>query len=104
MNKRFLSVLVFALVVSAAASLILYQVISSRLLNDKASAMTRLLVASRKLEVGTLIKESDLTMADWGGPVPETVCRTARTLSDRLGWLDEPAAISGQRIDNVKIA
>jgi len=41
---------------------------------------------------------------DWGGPVPETLCRTARTLSDRLGWLDEPAAISGQCIDDVKIA
>jgi len=101
MNKRFLSVLVFALVVSAAASLILYQVISSRLLNDKSSAMTRLLVASRKLEVGTLIKESDLTMADWGGPVPEG---SVKTPEDALGRGVVQPIVSGEPILESRIA
>jgi len=101
MNKRFLSVLVFALVVSAAASLILYQVISSRLLNDKSSTMTRLLVASRKLDIGTLIKESDLTMADWGGPVPEG---SVKTPEDALGRGVVQQIVAGEPILESRIA
>lgn len=83
MNKRFLSVLIFALVVSAGASFILYQVISTRLASNQASAATRLLVAARNLEVGALIKESDLTMTDWGGPVPEGALKTPEDALNR---------------------
>ena len=101
MNKRFLSVLVFALVVSAAASLILYQVISTRLLNDKASATTRLLVAAHKLDIGTLIKESDLTMADWGGPVPDG---SVKTPEDALGRGVVQQIVGGEPILESRIA
>ena len=101
MNKRFLSVLVFALVVSAAASLILYQVISARLASDQAAATTRLLVAGRNLEVGALLKESDLTMTDWGGTVPEGAIRTPE---DALGRGVVQAIYSGEPILESRIA
>jgi len=101
MNKRFLSVLVFALVVSAAASLILYQVISARLTSDAATATSRLLVAAKKLDVGTLIKESDLTMADWGGPVPEGAVKTPE---DALGRGVVQQIVGGEPILESRIA
>ena len=101
MNKRFLSVLVFALVVSAGASLILYQVISARLSSDAAAATTRLLVAARKLDVGTLIKESDLTMTDWGGPVPEG---SVKTPEDALGRGVVQQIVAGEPILEARIA
>jgi pilus assembly protein CpaB len=70
MNKRFVSVLIFALVVSAAASLILYRMISAQLAANATQAANRVLVAARPLEIGALIKETDVRVADWGGPVP----------------------------------
>jgi pilus assembly protein CpaB len=101
MNKRFLSVLVFALVVSAAASFVLYQVISARLASDRAAATTRLLVAARNLEVGALIKESDLTMTDWGGPVPEG---SVKTPEDALNRGVVQAIFAGEPILESRIA
>jgi pilus assembly protein CpaB len=69
MNQRLFSVLIFAFVVSAGASLLLYRLIASRVANAKPSATTQVIVAARNLELGTLIKESDLRMGDWSGPI-----------------------------------
>lgn len=70
MNKRLISVLVFALVVSAAASYILYRVISAQFAANKNAPTNRVLVATHNLENGALIKDVDVKMIDWGGPVP----------------------------------
>jgi pilus assembly protein CpaB len=69
-NKRLLSVLIFALVVSAAASYILYRVISVQFEANKNAPANRVLVATHNLENGALIKDVDVKMVDWGGPVP----------------------------------
>lgn len=70
MNKRLISVLLFALVVSAAASYILYRVISTQFANNQKAPTNRVLIATHNLENGALIKDVDVRMADWGGPVP----------------------------------
>src|SRR5262249_54420227 len=70
MNKRLLSVLVFALVVSAAASFLVYRLLSAQLALSAKAAATRVVVASHNLPNGALIKDVDVKMADWGGPVP----------------------------------
>ncbi len=70
MNKRLLSVLVFALVVSAAASFLVYRLLSAQLALSAKAAATRVVVASHNLPNGALIKDADVKMADWGGPVP----------------------------------
>ncbi len=70
MNKRLLSVLIFALVVSAAASLLLYRVISSEMTAHATAPGTSLLVASHTLELGELIKEGDVKVAEWAGSIP----------------------------------
>jgi pilus assembly protein CpaB len=69
-NKRLVSVLIFALVVSAAASYILYRVISTQFANNQKAATNRVLVATHNLDSGALVKEEDVKMTDWGGPVP----------------------------------
>jgi pilus assembly protein CpaB len=71
MNKRLLSVLAFALVISAVASVVLYRLISSKLADSNKPASTQVAVASRDLEIGTLIKEGDLKIVDWSGPQPK---------------------------------
>ena len=70
MNQRLFSVLIFAFVVSAGASLLLYRLIASRVTATAKQPTTQVLVAARTLELGTLIRDSDLKMADYGGTVP----------------------------------
>ncbi len=73
MNKRLISVLVFALVVSAGASYILYRVISTQLAASKNAPTNRVLVATHSLENGALIKDTDVKIVDWAGPIPTGV-------------------------------
>lgn len=71
MNKRFVAVLVFAFIVASGASLLLYRLMSSRQPTAKADqSAVKIVLAAHNLEVGTLIKESDLKLADWSGSVP----------------------------------
>jgi len=70
MNQRLLSVLIFAFVVSAGASLLLYRLIASRVTANAKQPTTQIIVASRNLDLGTLIRESDLRASDWSGPLP----------------------------------
>jgi pilus assembly protein CpaB len=70
MNQRLFSVLIFAFVVSAGASLLLYRLINSRVTANAKQPVPQVLVAGRNLELGTLIRESDLKMVDFGGTLP----------------------------------
>jgi pilus assembly protein CpaB len=72
MNKRLLSVLIFAFLVSAGASVALYQLIASRVTvnaNVRAPA-PQVLVAARNMEIGSLIKDTDFKMLEWPGALP----------------------------------
>jgi pilus assembly protein CpaB len=71
MNKRLLSVLAFALVISVVASVVLYRLISTKLVSSAKASTTQIAVASRDLEIGTLIRDGDLKLSDWGGPQPK---------------------------------
>jgi pilus assembly protein CpaB len=76
MNKRFLSVLLFAVVVAGLASLVLYLQIRSRLNIEPEKASTQLVVATRQLEIGTVIKEGDVKTVPWSGDVPQGALTT----------------------------
>ncbi len=72
MNKRFISVLIFAVIVAGGATLLFYRLISSRLsAAPKPVATTEVTVAARDLVVGTLIRDTDLTTAAWPGSIPQ---------------------------------
>jgi len=62
MKKRLLSVLAFALVVSAGAAFVLYQLISSRVQASAPKPVTaRIFVAAHDLEMGSMVQEKDVT-------------------------------------------
>jgi pilus assembly protein CpaB len=70
MNQRFISVLVFAFVVAGCASLLLYRLTVSHGSAQAAPATAKALVASRNLELGAIIKDSDVKDAPWAGALP----------------------------------
>ncbi len=72
MKQRLIIVFVFALVVSAVASILLYRVIASQMSVAKAAKPPdQVLVAARSLAIGDLIKDGDVKIADWGGTIPQ---------------------------------
>jgi pilus assembly protein CpaB len=69
-KQRLVFVVLFALVVSGAASAVLYRLISAQLAASKVAANTKVVVATHNLASGDLIKDVDVKIADWNGPVP----------------------------------
>jgi pilus assembly protein CpaB len=76
MNKRLLGVLVFAFVVSAGASLLLYRLIVTRINAQSGPPSRKLFVAVKDLNVGAMVREQDLKEVDWTGPVPANAIAT----------------------------
>ena len=71
MNKRFVGVLTFAFLVAAGASLVLYRVLINRTAAAKPTvAMAQVALATKDLEVGSVVKEEDVKVADWPGAIP----------------------------------
>jgi pilus assembly protein CpaB len=69
-KQRLVFVVLFALVVSGAASAVLYRLISAQLAANKVAESTKVVVATHNLSGGDLIKDVDVRIADWNGPVP----------------------------------
>jgi pilus assembly protein CpaB len=70
MNKRFVGVLLFATIVATVASLLLYRLLINRPQPAKAASTTQIVLASRDIDVGTVLKEEDVKLSDWPGVVP----------------------------------
>lgn len=69
MNKRFLAVLGFALVVSLIASTIVYQLIAGRMMSQAKASGAKILVASHDINVGAMLKAEDVKAVDWSGEI-----------------------------------
>jgi pilus assembly protein CpaB len=83
MNKRFIGVLIFAFMVATAGGLITYKSLMSRSQAAKAAAPSvQVVLASKDLELGTVLKEGDLDLADWSGALP---AGSTNKLSDLYG-------------------
>jgi pilus assembly protein CpaB len=70
MNRRFLSVLLFAFAVAAGASLMLYRLLAHRIEAKPAPPPQQVILAARNLDPGTLIKDQDLKIGAWSGVLP----------------------------------
>jgi pilus assembly protein CpaB len=71
MNKRFVAVLIFAFFVATGASMTLYRLTSNRSQPARAPVPTvKLVLASRDLELGTILRDGDLVLTDWPGEAP----------------------------------
>ena len=71
MNKRLLSVLLFALVVAGLATLLFYRLMAGRMSTETKPVTTQVFVAARNLGTGTLLRDADVTLAPWAGAIPQ---------------------------------
>lgn len=101
MNKRLLSVLAFALVISAVASWVLYRLIVTKLSANAKPAIAQVVVASHNLELGTLLKDSDVKLVDWNGPEPKGALGSS---SDAIGRGVVAAIYEGEPILETRLA
>ena len=69
MSKRFISVLIFAFVVAAGASVLVYR-LASRMNTSAKQETAQVMLAARDLPVGTMIGETDLKKGAWSGSLP----------------------------------
>lgn len=85
MNRRLLTILLCALVVSAGASYLVYRLVGSRVAarTQPQDHLTRVVLAARNLDIGTLIGANDVKMGDWAGVVPAGVALKAETVVGR---------------------
>jgi pilus assembly protein CpaB len=71
MNRRFVTVLAFAFAVAAIATLLFYRLVAGRLSStQKPEGTSKVLVASRNLTVGALLRDVDIRDREWLGSVP----------------------------------
>src|SRR5437773_1864895 len=83
MNKRFVGVLTFAFMVALGASLVLYRVLVNRPASAAPTATVQIALAARDLELGTVLKETDIKLAAWSGPVPVGATKRVEDLVGR---------------------
>jgi pilus assembly protein CpaB len=77
MNKRLVAVFAFALAVAGITSFALYRLLLTHVAAPaRPVSMTKLVVASHDLQVGALIRDSDLAEVSINGPVPNQAIRT----------------------------
>lgn len=69
MNRnRMLLIAVVALLLSAGVTFLVYRVLQARL--QPAQVTTKIVVAAKKIELGTLIKKEDIKLVDWPKATP----------------------------------
>lgn len=83
MNRRLATIIVLALFVATIASFLVYRMVQVRLSAQAVSGTNKIIVASKTLETGALIREADLTYASWVGPVPKGFGRTPKDFAGR---------------------
>jgi pilus assembly protein CpaB len=70
MNRRISTILFLAFLVAAGSSYLVYR-IAGRQMHPTQAHTTRIMVAARDLEIGTLIHDADLATGEWGGVPPK---------------------------------
>src|SRR5579863_5486921 len=82
MNRRFISVLLFAFVVAGGASMVLYKLVIGRINTSAPAPTSSILVATKNLDLGALIEPGDVRVAVWPGTPPQGAILKA---ADALG-------------------
>ena len=83
MNNRLLTILALALIVATGTSYVVYQLVRNRIAAATVPASNQIVVAAHNLELGTLIKESDLGVGTWVGSLPKGFARSPKELVGR---------------------
>lgn len=69
MQRRLITVILFALIAALVSSTVLYKVISANSTNAGSQSATEVLVATHDLEAGTLVRQADVRSIEWRGVV-----------------------------------
>jgi len=78
-----MTIVVLALIIAGGTSYLVYRLVQTRITANAVPISNRIVVASRNLDLGTLIRESDLRYADWGGPLPKGFALSAKDVVGR---------------------
>ncbi len=71
MNKRFIGVLIFAFIIATLGGVITYRSLINRAPVARAAPpMVQIALAAHNLEVGAILREGDIKLADWPGVMP----------------------------------
>jgi pilus assembly protein CpaB len=73
MNRRLLTVLLFALVVAGVASLLVYRMLNQKVAANHASRTIKVVAASADIKLGTILNASNLTTIEIAGALPKGV-------------------------------
>ena len=85
MNKRFIAVVVVAVVGAGLASLVVIQVVGHPASKEAQQVATvQVWAASRELAVGSMVQPADVTAVAWAGPVPP---KAAQKTGDVCPWV-----------------
>ncbi len=82
MNRRVSTILLSAFFVAALASYLVYRVVDAQR-KPVGPQTTKIIVAARDLEIGTVIRDTDLKTSDWVGAVPKGVLASQQTIVGR---------------------
>ena len=83
MNRRLLVILMCAFVLAGGASYLVYRVMGTQMTAQARPQTTRVVIAARDLEIGTLIKDTDLKMGELIGSLPKGASSKPETLIGR---------------------
>jgi pilus assembly protein CpaB len=86
MNRRLISVLIFALAVASVTSYVLYRLILVRVQTQGQGhtvATNRLVVAKHDIQVGSFIEDADVDEVAWGAPIPDEALKTRQEVVGR---------------------
>jgi pilus assembly protein CpaB len=81
MNRRLMTIIMLALVIATGASALVYRLVRARIASEPGSY--RIVVAARDLQTGALLREGDLSFAEWVGSVPKGFALATKDLVGR---------------------
>jgi pilus assembly protein CpaB len=73
MSQRVFAILLVAFAVAVGASYVVYRLVQARIGQAAGPTATEIIVAARKLEIGTLVKDQDLKGGQWLGTPPQGI-------------------------------
>jgi pilus assembly protein CpaB len=100
MNRRLISVLLFSAVIAGICALVLYKVVGSRIAAAKPLSTTKVVAASRQLDIGAVISASDLTTVSMAGAAPKGALTDPKDAIGRgvISMIDQDEPIFDDRL------
>ena len=71
MNRRLLTILLVAFLIAGGCALLVYRIVSNRVVTAQPVATTKLVAAATDLKLGTVLNATNLTTAEFKGSVPK---------------------------------